>query len=69
MDAQELATRQALEIMHETIQSLCLRRDQLAATLPRPKKAAPVQSICGMEIKAGGGKRRKKAPGSIKEAL
>ena len=61
MTATEIALRQSLELLNTTIQSLCLRRDLIASQLPNaPKQKMPTHSSTGMEIKLGGGKRRKK---------
>jgi len=62
MDSQEIALRQSLEIVNATIRDLCLRRDQIAASLPNAPRPKRMTHICGLEIKQGGGvKRRKQA--------
>lgn len=66
MTPDELSIRQSLEIINETIRGLCLRRDQLASMLPNTKPAPRLKTIMGMEIKPGGGKRRKKDGGAGK---
>jgi len=61
MTPEELVTRQSLEILNNTILDLCLRRDQLAASLPRMPRPKPMtHGFNGMEIKQGGGVKRKK---------
>ena len=59
----DLALRQALEILNATIHDLCVRRDILASQLPdAPKQKARKFLSCGLEIKPGGGKKRKATP-------
>lgn len=62
MTPEEFAARRSLEIIDATIKALCLQRDQLVASLPnapRPK-VLTVCPVTGMEIKQGGGRRKKK---------
>ena len=63
MTPDEFSARRSLEIIDATIKALCLQRDQLVASLPNaPKpKAVKVCPVTGMEIKQGGGRRRKGA--------
>ena len=61
MTATEIAMRQSLELLNTTIQSLCLQRDLIASQLPNaPRQKMLTHLSNGMEIKLGGGKRRKK---------
>ena len=51
MSPEEIALRQSLEIMQNAIKDLCLRRDQLAAQLPKAPKQVTGKYFMGMEIK------------------
>ena len=64
MTPDEFAARRSLEIIDATIKALCLQRDQLVASLPNaPKtKVSRVCPVTGMEIKHGGGRKRKGGP-------
>ena len=60
MTATEIALRQSLELLNTTIQSICVQRDLIACQLPNAPKQKPITHLSnGMEIKLGGGKRRK----------
>jgi len=47
----ELAKRQAIQILQQTIKDLCLRRDALVATLEEtvPRQKMPTH-ICGIKL-------------------
>lgn len=60
MTPEEFSARRSLEIIDATIKQLCLQRDQLVASLPNAPRPKLVTHIGGMEIKPGGGKKRKK---------
>lgn len=59
MTMDEKIIRQSIEVLQGTIEDLCRRRDALAAALPRAPRPAKVTHINGVEIKQGGGKKRK----------
>lgn len=60
MTPEEFAARRSLEIIDATIKQLCLQRDQLVASLPNVPRKKPITHIGGLEIKRGGGVKRKK---------
>lgn len=59
MTMDEKIIRQSIEVLQSTIEDLCLKRNALVAALPNAPKPQKVTHICGMEIKQGGGKKRK----------
>lgn len=64
MTATEIAQRQSLKIINDTIQALCVQRDLIVSQLPNaPKRKVLTHLSNGMEIKPGGGKRRKRVAG------
>jgi hypothetical protein len=59
MTPEQIAAMRSLEIIDATIKSLCLQRDQLVAILPNAPRPKRMTHIGGLEIKPGGGKKRK----------
>ncbi len=59
MTMDEKIIRQSIEVLQATIEDLCRRRDALASALPNAPKPAKITHVNGMEIKQGGGKKRK----------
>lgn len=60
MTMDEKIIRQSIAVYQATIEDLCRRRDDLAAMLPNAPKQKPMtHGYMGMEIRQGGGKKRK----------
>ena len=59
MDPNEQLLRQSLLVLQATIDDLCKRRDQIAAQLPNAPRPVSPKFFMGIEIKQGGGKKKK----------
>ena len=62
MTLDEKTIRLAIATIQRTIDDLCLQRNTLAAMLPNAPRPRRMTHIGGIEIKPGGGKKRKKIP-------
>ena len=60
MSLEEIALRQSLEIINNTIQDLCLRRDMLAGLLQKAPKQVMSTHFRGRLIKASTRRNKKK---------
>lgn len=63
----EMLIRQSIEILQNTINDLCKRRDLLAAQLPNAPRQKMPTHFKGKEIRKGGGKMTKEKAQRIKE--
>lgn len=61
MTPEETAIRQSLEIINNTIQDLCKRRDLLAAQLPKAPREVMPRFFGGKKIEDTSGRKRKAA--------
>lgn len=60
MTPDTLSLTAAIETIQASIDAQCKARDQMIALLPTTKRPARLKEVCGMEIKKGGGVRRRK---------